>query len=78
MSAPSPARCVVPNPKHRAYLDSYDVDRRSISITNLTKHTKELDLQGVFEKYGPIHEIQVQRTIIGYESKFFYSDSVPI
>jgi hypothetical protein len=48
-------------PADRQYLDTYEVDKRSIFVGNLLVETRELDLLQKFEKYGPIHRVTLHK-----------------
>lgn len=60
----SPARSAYggpSNPVERQYLETYEVDKRSVFVGNLPVDIQELDLQQKFQKYGPIRNITLHK-----------------
>ncbi|POS83092.1 hypothetical protein EPUL_004372 [Erysiphe pulchra] len=49
------------DPTRRAYLDTYEIDRRSIFIGNLPTDIGELEVKEIFSKYGDIVNISVHK-----------------
>ncbi|RKF63924.1 Polyadenylate-binding protein, cytoplasmic and nuclear [Erysiphe neolycopersici] len=45
------------DPTHRAYLDTYEVDRCSIFVGNLPSEINDLEVKDIFSKYGDIINI---------------------
>ncbi|POS86631.1 hypothetical protein EPUL_001378 [Erysiphe pulchra] len=54
------------DPNHRAYLDTYEVDRRSIFVGNLPSEINDIEVKDIFSMYGDIINI----TIYKNESNF--------
>ncbi len=65
------------DPANRAYLDTYDVDRRSVFVANIPADTTELDLHHVFGKYGNIRNIILHKGESTFDGKFSCSSSIP-
>jgi len=58
----SPNRSVgASNPAHRKYIETYEVDKRSVHVGSLPADTEEIDLMKAFEKYGPIEKISLHK-----------------
>ena len=60
----SPARStfgVRSNSADRQYLETYEVDKRSVFVGNLPVEVEEKDLLEKFQKYGTIHQITLHR-----------------
>ena len=58
----SPARSVgSSNPAHRKYIETYEVDKRSVHVGSLPADTEENELMKAFEEYGPIVKISVHK-----------------
>ncbi len=49
------------DPAARQYLETYEVDKRSIFVGNLPVQTQELELEQKFEKYGPIRRVTLHK-----------------
>lgn len=62
------------NPANRKYLDTYDIDRRSIFVGNLPAETQELDLQQRFEHWGPIIKVTLHKneSVVDGTSSFYF------
>jgi RNA recognition motif-containing protein len=60
----SPARSafgVHSNPADRQYLETYEVDKRSVFVGNLPVEILEIDLQQKFEKYGAVRRVTLHK-----------------
>jgi hypothetical protein len=59
----SPARTPAreSDPAHRAYLDTYELDKRSIFVGNLAADIDEFQLKGAFDKFGRILNVTVHK-----------------
>jgi RNA recognition motif-containing protein len=60
----SPARSVFgghSNPADRQYLETYEVDKRSVFVGNLPVEIQEIDLQQKFEKNGAIRRVTLHK-----------------
>ena len=49
------------DPADRQYLETYEVDKRSVFVGNLPVETEEKDIQEKFQKYGTIHQITLHK-----------------
>ncbi|XMA14794.1 hypothetical protein WAI453_007585 [Rhynchosporium graminicola] len=58
MNSRSPAKS---NPADRTYLDTYEVDKRSIFIGNLSTDVTEDELREIFSPFGPIVHISLHK-----------------
>jgi RNA recognition motif-containing protein len=59
----SPARSVgTSNPAYRKYIETYEVDKRSVHVGSLPADTEEIELLQIFEKYGPIEKIALHKS----------------
>jgi len=58
----SSARSVGPsNPALRKYIETYEVDKRSVHVGSLPADTEDKELSDAFEKYGPIEKISLHK-----------------
>jgi len=74
----SPARSTLvgqSNPELRQYIETYEVDKRSVFVGNLPADTEEIDLQKAFEHYGPIENITLHKNESMVDGRSFFAVS---
>jgi hypothetical protein len=49
------------NPEHRQYIETYEVDKRSVFVGNLPAETEELDVHKAFEHFGNLKKITIHK-----------------
>lgn len=58
------------DPARRAYLETYEVDRRSVFVGNLPTEINELELKEIFLKFGDIINITVHKNESTVDRKY--------
>ncbi len=61
MGSPARTPAKESDPAHRAYLETYELDKRSIFVGNLAADIDELQLKGAFDKFGRILNVTVHK-----------------
>lgn len=58
------------DPAHRSYLDTYEVDKRSVFVGNLSIDVNEAELYEIFQHFGNIVQVTLHKNDSTVDGKF--------
>lgn len=58
------------DPAHRSYLDTYEVDKRSIFVGNLPTDVTEGEIFDIFQQFGSIVQVTLHKNDSMIDGKF--------
>ncbi|SZF05302.1 unnamed protein product [Blumeria hordei] len=64
------------DPAHRAYLETYEIDRRSIFVGNLPPDISELDIKELFSRFGDIIHIAIHKNESTVDREYISADLI--